>query len=78
MPFPHEDQHQYWNALPLQLTKGAKILKQSKFNIKNLIIILNNLNRNKLILMAKNIYFRSEIDSAKKITKLIEKTVANS
>ncbi|AAO26930.1 UDP-N-acetylglucosamine-N-acetylmuramyl-pentapeptide pyrophosphoryl-undecaprenol N-acetylglucosamine transferase [Buchnera aphidicola str. Bp (Baizongia pistaciae)] len=72
VPFPHKDQHQYWNAYPLKMIGGAKIIMQERFNVNVIITLLKNLNRQKLIVMAKKLRSSYKLNSIKTITKIIE------
>ncbi|XBC42475.1 MAG: undecaprenyldiphospho-muramoylpentapeptide beta-N-acetylglucosaminyltransferase [Buchnera aphidicola (Meitanaphis elongallis)] len=74
VPFPHKDKHQYWNAYPLTLLGGAIIVEQNFFNAKKIIKILEKINRKKIIVMSRKLYSRSNTNSVRDITNIIENT----
>ncbi|QCI18767.1 undecaprenyldiphospho-muramoylpentapeptide beta-N-acetylglucosaminyltransferase [Buchnera aphidicola] len=81
IPYPHKDQQQLLNAQDLKKNGAAKIIDQSKFNIENVVKILNSLDRYKLFIMAKKAFSLRVKDSTKKIFKIInnitEKQILN-
>lgn len=71
IPYPHKDQQQLLNAQDLKNNGAAKIIEQSKFNIKSIVNILNSLDREKLFVMAKKAFSLREKNSTMKIFKII-------
>ncbi|QCI17044.1 undecaprenyldiphospho-muramoylpentapeptide beta-N-acetylglucosaminyltransferase [Buchnera aphidicola (Aphis helianthi)] len=71
IPYPHKDQQQLLNAQDLQNNGAAKIINQSEFNIQVIVKILNSLNREKLLKMAKKAFSLGVRNSTIKIFKII-------
>lgn len=71
IPYPHKDKQQYQNAQDLKNIGAAKIIDQSCFNSTLLVNILNKLDREILLSMAKKAYCLGIRDSMLKIFKII-------
>ncbi|BBI01185.1 UDP-N-acetylglucosamine--N-acetylmuramyl-(pentapeptide) pyrophosphoryl-undecaprenol N-acetylglucosamine transferase [Buchnera aphidicola (Nipponaphis monzeni)] len=73
IPYPHKDKQQYWNTLPLYNIGAAKLIEEKNLTTKVLINTILQLNRKKLIFMAKKSYTKIHTQSTQKIIKIIEK-----
>jgi UDP-N-acetylglucosamine--N-acetylmuramyl-(pentapeptide) pyrophosphoryl-undecaprenol N-acetylglucosamine transferase len=75
IPYPHKDQQQYLNALPLKTIGAAIIIEENNFTAHCLANILNQYDRKTLMKMAKKAQSIAISNSIKKITKIINNII---
>jgi UDP-N-acetylglucosamine--N-acetylmuramyl-(pentapeptide) pyrophosphoryl-undecaprenol N-acetylglucosamine transferase len=75
IPYPHQDQQQHKNAETLKNIGAAKIINQSFLNTQLLVNILNKVNREDLLIMAKKAYSIGVRDATLNVFKIINDIV---
>ncbi|QCI21527.1 undecaprenyldiphospho-muramoylpentapeptide beta-N-acetylglucosaminyltransferase [Buchnera aphidicola (Hyadaphis tataricae)] len=75
IPYPHQDQQQYKNAETLKNIGAAKIINQSFLNTQLLVNILNKVNREDLLIMAKKAYSIGVRNATLNVFKIINDIV---
>ncbi|WWO96591.1 MAG: undecaprenyldiphospho-muramoylpentapeptide beta-N-acetylglucosaminyltransferase [Candidatus Dasytiphilus stammeri] len=73
VPFPHKDQHQYWNAVLLEDIGAAKIIKQSYFTASRVAALLESFDRRQLLRMALLGRSIGIMNATEKIADIIER-----